>query len=271
MTMKTNRIFMTAVLIPMLYCCEKQKNNINIDSLLDTKWTLSQIINNKTEEIEKFPEQLDNFDIIFQSNGNLQLLGFCNFSYGEFELINFDSLRIKNIGPSTLKYCHPDLSMDWELIFATNFPDSKTYSIYENQLSINTANEYNLVFEFVKKLDRDLKLIGKWKAIEKENILLDTIIQYPKKLDSNLLIEFNNDSIYIIGCELILGGSGYYTDENKISINPLSIIEICALNGWIEFSTKLLSSENEYILKNDTLKLISRELQESLVFQKVKI
>jgi len=150
MTMKTKLLTIIIVLIPLLYSCEKSDNSINIDSILDTKWTLSKIINNETGETEEFPEQFDKFYIVFKSNGNIELLGFCNFSYGDYELINTDTLQINNIGPSTLMYCLPDSRMDWELIFATNFPNSKTFSIDKNKLTVNCESEYDLVFDYVE-------------------------------------------------------------------------------------------------------------------------
>ena len=151
--MKTKLLTIIILLIPLFYCCEKTDSSINIDSILDTKWTLSKIINNETGEIEKFPEQFDKFYVVFKSNGDIELLGFCNFSYGDYELINTDSLRINNIGPSTLMYCLPDLRMDWELIFATNFPNSKTYTIDNNKLTVNCDSEYDLAFNYVENSD----------------------------------------------------------------------------------------------------------------------
>lgn len=148
--MKTKILTMIIVLIPLLYCCEKSDNSINIDSIPDTKWTLSKIIDNETGEIKEYPDQLDKFYVVFKSDGNIELLGFCNFSYGDYELTNTDSLKINNIGPSTLMYCLPDLRMDWELIFATNFPYSKTFSINSNKLTVNCDSEYDLVFDYVE-------------------------------------------------------------------------------------------------------------------------
>ncbi|NOZ47336.1 MAG: META domain-containing protein [Chlorobi bacterium] len=150
--MKTKPISLLIILVSLLCSCEKSEDIVNIDSIQGIKWTLSKIIDNETGEIERFPEQLDKFDITFTSDGNLELLGFCNFSYGDYELISPDSLRINRFGPSTLMYCLPDLRMDWELIFATNtnFPNSETYTITDNELTINCNSEYDLVFNYVE-------------------------------------------------------------------------------------------------------------------------
>ena len=153
--MKSIILVLTSLIILILTGCEKSNSDLNIESIIDTKWTLSKIIDNETGEISKFPEQIEQFAIVFRQNGKIDLPNYCNYSFGKYNLIRNDSLQIYDVGPGTEKYCLPDLSMDWEVLFINNLIASKTYSIEENHLTINCNSEYDLVFDFVEYYDSD--------------------------------------------------------------------------------------------------------------------
>lgn len=135
--------------------CEKSGDNLTVDSIIDTKWALTEAINNKSGEITEFPEQINKFYMTLKKNGTVELSGLCNFSYASYSLTDIDNLIFFNVGPATKIYCLPDLLMDWESLFTQNLRQSESYKIEQNQLTINTGNDYNLVFDFVEYYDPD--------------------------------------------------------------------------------------------------------------------
>lgn len=210
-----------AILIPLSIIifsgCEKSNNDLNLESIIDTKQTLLKIIDNETGEITKFPEQLDKFDIVFKQHGILELPKYCNYSFGTYNLISNDSLIISNVGPGTEKYCLPDLLMDWETLFINALRESTTYSILQNHLTINCNSAYDLVFDFIESYDN-----------EKSKILFCTnshIINCPFEIE----ISLNNVVI-----DTLTAGSVYsYNDcqcDNSSDIGLLLNIEEGAYN-----------------------------------------
>jgi heat shock protein HslJ len=133
--------------------CDKSNNDLNLDTIVNTQWTLSKIIDNQTGEITEFPVQIDKFHIIFKQYGIIELPDYCNYSFGTYSLINDDSLIISNVGPGTEKYCLPDLAMDWETLFINSLRKSETHSVMNNHLTVNSSGDYDLVFDFVESFD----------------------------------------------------------------------------------------------------------------------
>jgi heat shock protein HslJ len=135
--------------------CDKSNNDLKLNAIINTEWTLSKIIDNQSGETTEFPDQIDKFHIIFKQYGIIELPDYCNYSFGTYSLINNDSLIISNVGPGTEKYCLPDLAMDWETLFINALRESETYSIMNNQLTVNCTGDYDLVFDFVESMDSD--------------------------------------------------------------------------------------------------------------------
>ncbi|MCK5138092.1 MAG: META domain-containing protein [Bacteroidales bacterium] len=146
-------IFLSLVLF---YSCEKIENDCPIQSIINTKWSLSKIIDNETNEITEFPGEIENFEILFKQLGIIELPGLCNYSFGTFTLNDKDSMNIFDVGPGTEKYCLPQLSMDWENLFIINLRESSSYLIDQNQMTITCDGAYNLVFDFVESFGNDL-------------------------------------------------------------------------------------------------------------------
>ena len=153
--MKTIIPILIFLIIVILSGCEKSNNDLNIESIVDTKWTLLKIIDNETGEVTKFPEQIEKFDIVFRQNGKIELPSYCNYSYGKYNLFDIDSIHIYDVGAGTYKYCLPDLSMDWEILFINNLTASETYLIEQNHLTIKCNSDYDLVFDFIENYDTD--------------------------------------------------------------------------------------------------------------------
>lgn len=130
--------------------CEKS-DDIKIDSIVDTKWTLTQIVD-KSGEISTFPSDIDDFEIVFRKNRKIDLTNLCNYSFGNYSISEIDSLKIYNVGAGTEKYCLPDKSMDWETIFINSLVSAKTYSILDNRLTIN-CQDNQLLFDFKSTYD----------------------------------------------------------------------------------------------------------------------
>jgi heat shock protein HslJ len=135
----------------ILLSCEKENNDINVDSLIDTKWKLTKVIDS-TGKISNFPSEIDDFEIIFLKNGIINLPGYCNYSFGDYQLGDNDSLTVNNVGPGTEMFCGPDLAMEWENLFINSLICAETYSINGNELTIN-CKDNKLVFSFLSKFN----------------------------------------------------------------------------------------------------------------------
>jgi hypothetical protein len=61
--MKGKIFFWFSLIIIGFVSCEKSED-INIDSIVDTTWKLTQIID-KSGEISNFPSDIDDFEIVF--------------------------------------------------------------------------------------------------------------------------------------------------------------------------------------------------------------
>jgi len=148
--MKGKIFIWISLIIVGFVSCEKSED-IKIDSIVDTKWKLTQIID-KSGEVSNFPSDIDDFEIVFRKSGKIDLTNLCNYSFGEYTLNATDSIEIYNVGAGTEKYCLPDKSMDWEINFINSLIFSKTYSITDNKLTID-CKDNNLVFGFESTYD----------------------------------------------------------------------------------------------------------------------
>jgi heat shock protein HslJ len=151
--MKGKIFIWISLIIVGFVSCEKSEE-IKIDSIVDTKWKLTQIID-KSGEISNFPSDIDDFEIVFRKSGKIDLTNLCNYSFGEYTLNTADSIEIYNVGAGTEKYCLPDKSMDWETNFINSLILSKTYSIADNKLTID-CQDNKLVFDFETTYDSNI-------------------------------------------------------------------------------------------------------------------
>ena len=76
------------------------------------------------------------------------------------------------------------------------------------------------------------------------------------------MIEFKNDSICLYACNKEIGSCEYSISNNEISTELIYIIEICALNGWIEFVAMNISYSRTYSLSGEQLKINSYNTNE---------
>ena len=136
--------------------CEKSED-IEIDSIVDTKWKLTQIVD-KSGEISTFPSDIDDFEIVFRRNGKIDLTNLCNYSFGNYSIINDDSMSVYNVGAGTKKYCLPNKSMDWETLFINSLVSTETFSITRSKLTIN-CHDNKLVFDFKSTYDSNKGII----------------------------------------------------------------------------------------------------------------
>ena len=147
------RVPVYILILPLLfdlYGCEKSNNKPEINSIVNTEWTLSKIIDHTTGESISFPDQINKFHISFKQHGIIELPDYCNYSSGSYGLLGTDSIIISKVGPGTEMYCLPDIFMDWEILFINALRESHNYSIDNSQLLIETSGDYDLVFEFIQ-------------------------------------------------------------------------------------------------------------------------
>ena len=141
--MKRKLFIWMSLIIVGLGSCNKAED-IKTDLIVDTKWKLIKIID-KSGEISTFPSEIDDFEILFQESSTIELTNLCNCSFGNYKILDGDSLSIYNIGEGTEKYCLPEKSMDWETLFINSLIMAESYSIRNNTLTIK-CRENDLVF-----------------------------------------------------------------------------------------------------------------------------
>jgi heat shock protein HslJ len=126
--------------------CERME--IGLDSLVGSRWALSEIVDRNENEKNVYPGELEPFEISFHRLGIMELEGLCNFHYGEYILEDHSTIEIFEIGPGTKMCCLPDLLMEWEQLFIEKLKKSESYSIKRNQLIIKCKDSEDLVFDF---------------------------------------------------------------------------------------------------------------------------
>ena len=137
-------IWISLTIIGFLSC--EKSNDKKINSFVDTKWKLAQIID-ESGETSTFPSDINDFEIIFGESGEIDMSNLCNYSYGNYLISDNDSLMIYNVGAGTEKYCLPGKSMDWETIFINSLITAETFSIVNKKFIINCQSN-QLVFEY---------------------------------------------------------------------------------------------------------------------------
>ena len=168
-----NTLILLSTLLFIITGCDEHNADINITSIVDTRWNLSEIINNYTGDTTNFPAEINDFSIIFQKNGKIDLPEYCNYSSGEFSLNKKDSIKIFNVGPGTEKYCSPDLAMNWETLFINSLVNAETFALNQNKLTIHSNSDYNLIFSFVEQHNSNIGRILFCTNANRMNCLFD--------------------------------------------------------------------------------------------------
>lgn len=153
--MKTSKyILILLILAGLVVSCEKSEDDFNIESIADTQWKLTRITD-KSGKTSDFPSDIDDFEIVFRKNGKINLSNLCNYSYGNYEITDYDSIKIFNIGQGTMMFCQSAIRMDWESLFINNLVLAETFSISKNRLTIH-SRDYKLIFAFIENYDSSL-------------------------------------------------------------------------------------------------------------------
>jgi heat shock protein HslJ len=147
--MKTQLFIWFSLIIFGFVSCDKSEDDFNIESIADTQWKLTRITD-KSGVTSDFPSGIDDFEIVFQENGKIKLFNLCNYSYADYKLTDLDSIGIFSLGQGTMRYCLPNVRMDWESLFINNLVQSETFSISKNRLTIN-CRDSKLTFGFISK------------------------------------------------------------------------------------------------------------------------
>jgi len=116
------------------------------------KWMFVKVENKATAEITVVPQTFDIFDeaylVEFKENGTLEFTPHCNYQTGNYVIENQNVIKFNSFGPGTEMYCGG--FADWEHLLVFNLSQSLTYSITDNFLIINCA-ENKLYFEKVQQ------------------------------------------------------------------------------------------------------------------------
>lgn len=147
--MKTQLFIWISLLFFGFASCEKSEDDFNIESIADTRWKLIKITD-KSGKTSDFPSDIADFEIVFQGNEKIKLFNLCNYSYGNYEISDYDSIRIFKVGQGTEMFCQSVIRMDWESLFINNLVLAETFSISKNRLTIN-CRDSKLTFGFIGK------------------------------------------------------------------------------------------------------------------------
>jgi len=255
--MKNNVIIWTSLIILGLVSCEKSEDKISIDSIVDTKWKLAQIID-EASVTSDFPNGIDDFEIVFRKNGKIDLINLCNYSFATYNIKDNDVIKIENIGEGTYKHCLPEIAMDWENHFINKLNYADSYSIINEKLTINCQGS-KLIFDFVSNYDcnnNNNLFIGKWGLVSligftyPENFNDNDII-WEFLSDDSLQITINivvpeysrlpvkSDSILLYSYDSLTINIGQYDYEYKIEENSLKLYDNLVTDGMmLEFERK---------------------------------
>ena len=152
--MKTQLFIWISLLFFGFASCEKSEDDFNIESIADTRWKLIKITD-KSGKTSDFPSNIADFEIVFRKNGKINLFNLCNYSYGNYEISDYDSIRIFKVGQGTEMFCQSVIRMDWESLFINNLVLAETFSISKNRLTIHSG-DYTLIFNFIDNYDSSL-------------------------------------------------------------------------------------------------------------------
>lgn len=153
--MKTSKFtIILFILAGLVTSCEKSEDDFNIESIADTRWKLIKITD-KSGTTSDFPSGIADFEILFRKNGKINLSNLCNYSYGSYEITDYDSIKIFNIGQGTEMFCQSVIRMDWESLFINNLVQAETFSISKNRLVIH-SRDYKLIFASIDNYDSSL-------------------------------------------------------------------------------------------------------------------
>jgi len=116
------------------------------------KWNFVKIENKATSEITEVPQTFDIFDkaylVEFRENGVIDFLTNCNVKTANYVVGNQNVISFSGFIPNT-KLCCGDF-YQWEVLLVNNLSQSLTYSITDNLLIIDCA-ENKLYFEKVQQ------------------------------------------------------------------------------------------------------------------------
>lgn len=136
--MKTNIFYLLVIIF--IYCsCDKNSEvkTLNKKDLLHS-WELDYYINKSTGETQNLPDTYS-AGITFHGEDCVNVLGPCNGGPGKYELID-NKIKVTKLA-MTERGCN---ILGYETLFTGNL--SGTYIISGEKLTIDSDNDYNLVF-----------------------------------------------------------------------------------------------------------------------------
>lgn len=98
----------------------------------------------------------------------------------------------------------------------------------------------------------DDNLVGTWRLVAKVEISSGIRKNYPGTQDSFIQLKFSKDSIFLYGCNSMLGSDEYLlSEDNKITVEGFAPIEHCST----ETVAEAIIHSSLYGIYHDTLKL----------------
>jgi len=138
------QIFSIYLLILLIFTGISCKKDEETDPL-NANWKLLRIEKRETQPPVVFetPEELP-ISVSFGSINNVGIETYCNTGSANY-LADGAIMTISNYTITEMQ-CPNDEPLDWEAIFSYNFVLTEYYFIEDNQLSLITTGEYNLIF-----------------------------------------------------------------------------------------------------------------------------
>ena len=102
-------------------------------------------------------------------------------------------------------------------------------------------------------------LIGEWIVVSKEEISSGYIYSFPDSLNYSVRLKFGKDSIELHCHDRELGSGKYSVNDGALYVSPFTIIEPCAINGWVQLVHRSINFAMAYSLIDNELKIITND------------
>lgn len=143
--MKTRLLLLLGIIAYSFLGCQKEEEseiNHTLSDLTNTEWKMEKVTLKANVDVILYPENLDLFGISFLADGEMAIMGGCNYHFGRYSTESKNKIQFSDLGPGTYKFCK-DLH-DWEMQFIHGLENVLIYRSDGNRLLIiSEKNEFN--------------------------------------------------------------------------------------------------------------------------------
>jgi len=135
------------ILILGLSGCQNGNNvKHSPERLISTKWIFLGFQHNDTKIYESVPSDLSEMYIAFSISHSFQAESSCNTAYGNYLILEQNSLKIDSI-VMTKMFCIDSTQSTWEDKYITGLKSSRRFKITNDTLSISSDSNIEMIFK----------------------------------------------------------------------------------------------------------------------------